>query len=194
MEKLRWLISDIFEKLRDIDIIIGVKFENINSLKISENILYISFYRGLFGFNEINYIKEILFDNFNITEAKFQQDKEKILYPYPVVNSKFNNFITEISIEQNEYILEFFQKDNKKHYEKCKHAFRNINEFLTYLSNYTLKKVNLLEELYRYNQVILPFELFEEEIAYITEKWESFRRKENIIKFVDKIYFNVKGG
>jgi hypothetical protein len=189
MEKLRWLISDIFKNIRKLNILLGVKFENINLLKSENKFLYVSYYEDLFKPDEIILLKDILSLHLPVEKVVFLQDKEKILYPYPVLNSKFNNFITRVSIQKRKFFLEFFQKNNKKYYEQTESYFLYFEKIIEHIEEYTLEKVPLLEELYRYNQVILPFNFFEKHIKFIDEKWQNFLEKNKIAKFVDKIYF-----
>ncbi len=186
---MRWLISDIFKKFRNINLLLAIKFENINSLKLENNCIYISFYKHLFNLNDINEIEKIFKESFKVKNIIFLQDKEKLTYPYPVVNSKFNNFITRIAIN-NKIIIEFFQKDNRRYYEKLTYNYSSIDNFLEFLQKFTLNKIELLEKLYRYNQIVLPFKHFNTRINYIVSNWNDFLLKNNIVKFVDTIYFS----
>lgn len=191
MEKLRWLIGDIFEKLREIDIELAIKFDNINALKIEENILNVKSCNNLFHDSEKEELRKIFIKNLSIRDTNFISENYKILYPYPVQNSKFNNFVTIISIEENNFNLKFFQKDNKKYFESFSLNYTSLDDFMFNLMAFTLGKIELFENLYRYSQIILPFKFFKSNIKYINDKWKTFLLKEKITKYVDKIYFYV---
>ena len=191
MEKLRWLIGDIFEKLREIDIELAIKFDNINALKIEENILNVKSCNNLFHDSEKEELRKIFIKNLSIRDTNFISENYKILYPYPVQNSKFNNFVTIISIEENNFNLKFFQKDNKKYFESFSLNYTSMDDFMFNLTDFTLGKIELFENLYRYNQIILPFKFFKSNVKYINDKWKTFLLKEKITKYVDKIYFYV---
>ncbi len=191
MEKLRWLIGDIFEKLREIDIELAIKFDNINALKIEENILNVKSCNNLFHDSEKEELRKIFIKNLSIRDTNFISENYKILYPYPVQNSKFNNFVTIISIEENNLNLKFFQKDNKKYFESFSLNYTSMDDFMFNLTDFTLGKIELFENLYRYNQIILPFKFFKSNVKYINDKWKTFLLKEKITKYVDKIYFYV---
>ncbi len=189
VEKLRWLISDIFLILREIDIFTAVKFENVNSIEIKENILKIACFKALFSDREKEELRNILRKNFKVKDIAFIDEAKKLQYPLPVTNSKFNNFITKISIYTDFLKLEFFQKNNNKFYESEFLNYTAPEDLLDKLQDFTDKKLELLERLYRYNQIILPFDFFKNNIDFITEKWQKYIEQPLVKKFVDKIYF-----
>ena len=189
MEKLRWLIGDIFTELRKIDIYTAVRFENINSVEISENKLVVKYFNNVLLPKDTQILKKIFKRFIGVKDTVFLPEDRKIKYPFPVLNSKFNNFITKFSHNGNMATIEFFQKNNHNRYEKKDFKYNSLDSFLKFLKFYTLDKVELLENLYRYNQIILPYETFGNNIPDINKDWGEFLTVNKIGKFVDKIYY-----
>ncbi len=172
---------------------LAVKFENINCLEILDNKLKIKYFNELFTDIEIKKFKNIFKKNLD-KETIFIKEDKKLSYPYPVLNSKFNNFLTVISEnkeKQNCFKLEFFQKNNGKYYEKRLISSYDTDDFLNILKNFATEKLVLLEKLYRYHQIILPLEIFQSHIDFITEIWTTYLYDKHINKFTDKIYFYI---
>jgi len=192
VEKLRWLISEIFTNIRSIDTLLGLKFDNINALKMSEGVLKIDCSKDILKQSEINRVKDIIAANFNCKDIIFTYQEFKIVYPYPVLNSKFNNFITKVIFDNGKFILQFYQKDSGKFYESTIYDYVSVEDFLDHLKSFAVEKLPLLADLYRFNQIVLPFYNFlTQDILYITDQWISFISKKGLSKNFDKLYFSL---
>ncbi len=170
------IIENPFEKVKNINLILGFKFENIEFFKDGSFIEIFS-YHSLFRNKEKEIIKNIMKKNI------FFKNVEKFsILPFPVRNSKFNNFV----IIYNGKKMIYYQK-NKPEKKEVLNISKEEPFFI--LKGIIRKKLEFLIENYKYIQIVFPWIKEDEMIKYYS-LWNNFREKENIKKFVGNIYFS----
>ncbi len=169
------LISEIIKFVKNENFLLGIKLENVNFIE-RINVLKIYYYFKLI--KEYEKIKIIKLLN---SEIKFVDESKFEILPFPVRNSKFNNFV----ILFNGKKIYFYRKNNIKKIEIYEHFKSPINE----IKKITLKKLPFLEENYKYLQIVFPWDS-KEKMKKLYDEWNLFREEKNIKKFVGDIYFS----
>ncbi len=169
------LINEIIEYVKNNNLILGLKLENVNSIqKINELKIYHHF--NLFSEREKLELKKIL-----NSKIIFKPDDEFEILPFPVRNSKFNNYVIMFNGEK----ILFYRKDNLKKLE----LYESVESPIIKIKKIALKKLPFLKENYKYLQIVYPW-INEDEIIKLYKDWNMFIEKEKIKKFVGNIYFS----
>ncbi len=165
------MIENIFEKIKNFNFYLGIKFENINFIRFNSHIK-LECYKELFYRQEILEIEKFLQKGIEIIKT----DKFNLL-PFPVRNSKFFNFV----LMYNGINIIFFQKNNLHFYEK----YEINSDPIDLAKKIAIKKLPFLKENYKYMQLVFPWSDIETMKKYYLI-WNKFRDK----KFIGDIHFS----
>ena len=166
---------NIFNQIKVNDFLIGIKFENINQLKIDKNLL-IYCNNNLFTEMEKLELKKIL-----KKDIKFFEDELFDYLPFPVRNSKFNNFV----LIYNGKNLILYQKNKPENLEKFEISENPLED----IKKISLKMLLFLKENYKYLQIVFIWDKLNimKDFYY---KWNKFREEKKLKKFIGDIFFS----
>ncbi len=163
--------KNIFNYVKSKNLILGLKFENIEGLMDKNHNLKIINHYNLFSVEEKEKLKEIL--NKNIS---FHEVKNKHILPFPVRNSKYNNFV----LLYNGIKFFYFRKDIPSKME----IFYSKGDPLNEAKNIIKSKLFELTKQYKYVQILFPW-LKNNLMKIYYNSWQNF-----LNKHIGNIYFS----
>ena len=166
--------KNIFEYVKAKDLILGLKFENIEGIMENSD-LRIIHHNDLFS----RWEKEKLTKIFN-KNIIFQDTKLKNIYPFPVRNSKYNNFV----LLYNGKKFFYFRKDMPSKME----VFYSKGDPIEEIKKVITSKLSELIEQYKYVQIVFPW-INNKLMEKYYNSWQNFLSKNNK-KHIGNIHFS----